>query len=57
VIGYHISDFFRRNTDITYIPLQKGYLHLVAIVDLLSRNMLSWKLSNSLDTGFSLQAL
>ena len=35
-------------TDITYIPLQKGFLYLVAIVDLFSRNILSWKLSNSL---------
>ena len=32
-------------TDITYIPLQKGFLYLVAIVDLFSRNVLSWKLS------------
>jgi putative transposase len=30
--------------DITYIPLQKGFLYLVAIVNLISRNMLSWKL-------------
>jgi hypothetical protein len=43
-------------SDITYIPLQKGFLYLVAIVDLLSRNVLSWKLSNSLDTEFYLQA-
>jgi putative transposase len=39
-------------TDITYIPLQKGFLYLVAIVDLFSRHVLSWKLSNSLDTEF-----
>ena len=44
-------------TDITYIPLQKGFLYLVAIVDLFSRNVLSWKLSNSLDTEFCLEAL
>ena len=44
-------------TDITYIPLQKGFLYLVAIVDLFSRNVLSWKLSNSLDTEYCLQAL
>jgi putative transposase len=44
-------------TDITYIPLQKGFLYLVAIVDLFSRNILSWKLSNSLDTEFCLDAL
>ena len=44
-------------TDITYIPLQKGFLYLVAIVDLFSRNVLSWRLSNSLDTQFCLDAL
>jgi putative transposase len=43
--------------DITYIPPQKGFLYLVAIVDLFSRNVLSWKLSNSLDTEFCLEAL
>jgi putative transposase len=44
-------------TDITYIPLQKGFLYLVAIVDLFSRHVLSWKLSNSLDREFCLEAL
>ena len=44
-------------TDITYIPLQKGFLYLVAIVDLFFRIVLSWKLSNSLDTEFCLEAL
>jgi putative transposase len=44
-------------TDINNIPLQKGFLYLVVIVDLFSRNVLSWKLSNSLDTEFCLQAL
>jgi putative transposase len=44
-------------TDITYIPLQKGFLYLVAIMDLHSRNVLSWKRSNSLDTEFCLDAL
>ena len=44
-------------TDITYIPLHKGFLYLVAIVDLFSRNVLSWKLSNSLDTELCLDAL
>jgi putative transposase len=34
-------------TDITYIPLQKRFLYLVAVVDLFSRTVLSWKLSNS----------
>jgi len=44
-------------TDITYIPLQKGFLYLVAIVDLFSRNVLSWKLVNCLDSEFYLKAL
>ncbi len=44
-------------TDITYIPLQKGFLYLVAIVDLFSRDVRSWKFSNSLDTEFCLDAL
>ena len=44
-------------TDITYIPLQKGFLYLVAIMDLHSRHVLSWKLSNSLDTELYLEAL
>jgi putative transposase len=44
-------------TDITYIPLQKSFLYLVAIMDLQSRHVLSWKLSNSLDTELCLDAL
>ena len=42
---------------ITYIPLRKGFLYLVAVVDLFSRHVLSWKLSNSLDTELCLEAL
>lgn len=37
--------------------MQKGYLYLVAIMDLNSRHVLSWKLSISLDTEFCLEAL
>jgi len=44
-------------TEITSIPLQIGFLYLVAITDLHSRIVLSWKHSNRLDTGFCLQAL
>ena len=44
-------------TEITSVPLQKGFLYLLAIVDLFSRNVLSWKLSNSLNTDFCLEAL
>jgi len=38
-------------TDITYIPMRKGFLYLVAIMDWHSRKVLSWRLSNSLDTA------
>ena len=44
-------------TDINYIPLREGFLYLVANVDLFSRNILSWELSNSLDMQFCLDAL
>jgi hypothetical protein len=44
-------------TDIPYIPQQKGFPYLVAIVVLFSRNVLSWKLSISFDTEFCLNAL
>ena len=44
-------------TDMSNIPLQKGSLYQVAIVALFSRNVLSWKLFNSLVTEFSLQTL
>jgi len=44
-------------TDIAYIPLQREFLYLVAIMDLFSRNMLSWKRSNILDTEYCLEAL
>ena len=44
-------------TDITYIPLGKRFLYLMAIMDHYSRNLLSWNLSNSLDIEFCLEAL
>ena len=44
-------------TDITYIPLRKGFLYLVAIMDRFSRTVLNWTLSNSLDTQFCMDAL
>ena len=44
-------------TDITYIPLSKGYVYLVAIMDWASRKVLSWKLSNTLDASFCIDAL
>ncbi len=44
-------------TDITYIPMRKGFLYLVAIMDWHSRKVLSWRLSNSLDTVPCIEAL
>ena len=44
-------------TDITNILMRKDFLYLVAMVDLFSRNILSWKLSSSLDTELCLEAL
>lgn len=44
-------------TDITYIRLKQGFVYLVAVMDWFSRYVLSWRLSNSLDTSFCLEAL
>lgn len=44
-------------TDITYIPMAKGFIYLVAIIDWFSRKVLSWRLSNTMDTHFCLEAL
>lgn len=43
--------------DITYIPLSGGFAYLVAIIDWFSRRVLSWKLSNTLDASFCVEAL
>lgn len=43
-------------TDITYIRLSQGFLYLVAILDWYSRYVLAWRLSNTLDTGFCVEA-
>lgn len=45
------------STDITYIRMARGFLYLVAIMDWYSRYVLSWRLSNTLDTCFCLEAL
>jgi putative transposase len=44
-------------TDITYIPIQTGYLYLVAILDLFSRYVVSWVLSNNMEVDFCIQAV
>ena len=43
--------------DITYIPVRRGFLYLVAILDWASRYVLAWRLSNTLDAGFCGEAL
>jgi putative transposase len=45
------------STDITYVPLPRGFVYLVAVIDWYSRYVLSWQLSNTLDGGFCLDAL
>ncbi len=45
------------STDITYIPLQRGYLYLTAVIDWFSRYVLSWRLSPSLEGAFCREAL
>ena len=44
-------------TDITYIPLARGFMYLVAIMDWHSRRVLAWRVSNTLDTDFCIDAL
>ena len=43
--------------DITYIPMRRGFLYLVAVMDWFSRYVLSWRLSNTLDADFCVEAL
>ena len=43
--------------DITYIPVQRGFLYLVAIMDWATRHVIAWRLSNSMDARFCLEAL
>lgn len=43
--------------DITYIPMRRGFLYLVAIMDWATRKVLAWRLSNTMDAEFCIQAL
>ncbi len=43
--------------DITYIPMRQGFLYLVAIMDWSTRAVLSWRLSNTMDPAFCVEAL
>ncbi len=44
-------------TDITYLPMARGFLYLVAIIDWHSRYVVSWRLSNTLEADFCIEAL
>jgi putative transposase len=44
-------------TDITYIPLQRGWVYVAAVMDWFSRYVLSWEMSNTLDSSFCVEAL
>ncbi len=43
--------------DVTYIPMRRGFLYLVAVMDWASRKVVSWRLSNTLDAAFCVAAL
>ena len=45
------------SSDITYIQMEKGFLYLVAVIDWFSRYVLSWRISNTLETAFCVDAL
>jgi putative transposase len=45
------------STDITYVPLARGFMYLAAIIDWYSRYVLAWQLSNTLDSSFCLDML
>lgn len=66
--GQHVYPYLLRNleitrpdqvwcSDITYVPMRGGFLYLVAVMDWYSRYVLSWRLSNSLDAHFCVEAL
>jgi putative transposase len=66
--GHRIYPYLLRNmtidrpnqvwaTDITYIQLERGFLYLVAILDWASRAVLAWRLSNTMDVSFCVEAL
>ena len=45
------------SSDITYVPMRRGFMFLTAVIDWYSRYVLSWRLSNTLETRFCLEAL
>ena len=68
MIGHKIYPYLLRNrkieqvnqvwaTDLTYIPMPTGFMYLMAVVDLHSRKVIAWGLSNSMDTDFCCRVL
>ena len=45
------------SSDITYVPVHRGFFYLVAIIDWFSRYVIAWRLSSTLDTSFCIEAL
>jgi putative transposase len=45
------------SADITYIPMQRGFLYLFAVLDWATRRVLAWRLSNTLTTDFCIEAV
>ena len=45
------------STDISYVPMKRGFVYLIAVIDWYSRRVLSWRLSNTMDVSFCLEAL
>jgi putative transposase len=45
------------SSDITYVPMRRGFMYLTAVIDWYSRYVLSWRLSNTMDVRFCLEAL
>jgi putative transposase len=45
------------SSDLTYLPMAHGFLYLMAILDIASRKVLAWRLSNTMEAGFCLEAL
>ncbi len=44
-------------TDLTYIPMRRGFLYLVAVMDWATRKVLAWRVSNTMDVEFCIEAL
>jgi transposase InsO family protein len=47
----------RRCSTLPYIPMRRGFLYLVAVMDWFSRRVLSWRVSNTMETDFCIAAL